>query len=275
MKFYKHDKVDIFFEHAWKNNVIRKIYESSNIFAHVDIEQIYDVILQVRSILFMILIRLFYHNQTRRYIWDDEREVWRRVVRIEVLKIYIIRSLITWRRCFDEIDDFNEMLIDLNLAKMLDDERSDARHQTSTMKFMIIEVLLDIDHIYRHDLESFFYVLIWLCARREWDFCENSRDRSKESVLTKWYIDNFKNIARSKLDDMHIDEFDDILKKFSSFFDWDKALCKKIRDILFSLLKNETLFKETRSNSFEKLYDVVIEAFDDAIVEISFKQEWE
>ncbi|OAT04395.1 hypothetical protein BDBG_00957 [Blastomyces gilchristii SLH14081] len=34
------------------------------------------------------------------------------------------------------------------------------------MEFMAIEVLLNIDHTYRHDLESFFHVFIWQCARR-------------------------------------------------------------------------------------------------------------
>ena len=66
----------------------------------------------------------------------------------------------------DETDDFSEMLIDLDLAKVLGSGRSGARHQTGTMEFMAIEVLLDIDHTYRHDLESFFYVLLWICARR-------------------------------------------------------------------------------------------------------------
>lgn len=59
------------------------------------------------------------------------------------------------------------MLIDLDLAKVIGSGRSGARHQTGTMEFMAIEVLFDINHTYRHDLESFFYVLIWLCARRE------------------------------------------------------------------------------------------------------------
>ena len=58
------------------------------------------------------------------------------------------------------------MLIDLDLAKVLGSGRSGARHQTGTMEFMAIEVLQGIDHTYRHDLESFFYVLVWLCARR-------------------------------------------------------------------------------------------------------------
>ena len=58
------------------------------------------------------------------------------------------------------------MLIDLDLAKELSSGRSGARCHTGTMEFMAIEVLFGISHTYRHDLESFFYVLIWQCARR-------------------------------------------------------------------------------------------------------------
>lgn len=66
------------------------------------------------------------------------------------------------------------MLIDLDLAKAIGSGRSGARHQTGTMEFMAIEVLLGIDHTYR-----------WLCARRGWDLCGNPKGRPKESVLTK------------------------------------------------------------------------------------------
>ena len=44
---------------------------------------------------------------------------------------------------------FAGMLIDLDLAKVLGSGRSGARHQTGTMEFMAIEVLLGIDHTYR------------------------------------------------------------------------------------------------------------------------------
>ena len=33
------------------------------------------------------------------------------------------------------------------------------------MQFMAIEVLQGKGHTYRHDLESFFYVFIWMCIR--------------------------------------------------------------------------------------------------------------
>ncbi|KGQ00835.1 hypothetical protein PAAG_12500 [Paracoccidioides lutzii Pb01] len=61
------------------------------------------------------------------------------------------------------------MLIDLDLAKEVESEQSSAHYQTDTKKFMAIEVLLNVDHTYRHDLESFFYVLIWQCAHRSWE----------------------------------------------------------------------------------------------------------
>ena len=98
----------------------------------------------------------------------------------------------------NKINDFAEMLIDLNFAKMIDSERSDAQHQTNTIKFMIVEMLFDIDHTYWHDLKSFFYVLIWFCVRREWKFCENLQNRPKKNVLTKWYSGSFKDIAKTK-----------------------------------------------------------------------------
>ncbi|EDN06556.1 predicted protein [Histoplasma mississippiense (nom. inval.)] len=60
----------------------------------------------------------------------------------------------------DKADGYSGMLIDLDLAKEVGSGRSGARHQTGTMEFMAIEVLLNIDHTYRHDLESFFYVLM-------------------------------------------------------------------------------------------------------------------
>ena len=51
------------------------------------------------------------------------------------------------------------------VAKELDGMPSGARHRTGTMQFMAIEVLEGKGHTYRHDLESFFYVFVWMCIR--------------------------------------------------------------------------------------------------------------
>ena len=84
------------------------------------------------------------------------------------------------------------------------------------MEFMAIEVLLGIDHTYRHDLESFFYVLLWICARRTWErefFC-STVDRPRRNILTKWYTGSFEDIADAKQVYVHVDKFEDILKEF-------------------------------------------------------------
>jgi serine/threonine protein kinase len=66
----------------------------------------------------------------------------------------------------DVAGGFKGMLIDLNLAKERDSGPSGARHQTGTVQFMAVEVLRNADHTYRHDLESFFYVLLWMGVRQ-------------------------------------------------------------------------------------------------------------
>lgn len=66
-------------------------------------------------------------------------------------------------------DGFTGTLIDVDLAKEVGGGRTGARHQTGTMEFMAIQVLRQVAHTYRHDLESVFYVLLWICARRAWE----------------------------------------------------------------------------------------------------------
>lgn len=64
---------------------------------------------------------------------------------------------------------------------------------------------------------------------------------------------------------MHINRFNDILDKFPIAFNSVKPLYRKIRRILFPLLEDGALFKGTRPDPPEKLYDPVIEAYEDAI----------
>lgn len=86
-------------------------------------------------------------------------------------------------------------LIDLDLAKIINPENTSIttssnvsspatpRKRTGTMIFMAIEVLQGATpHTWRHDLESFLYVLIWLCISKP-------RDRQLDAlnaVYDKW-----------------------------------------------------------------------------------------
>ena len=161
---------------------------------------------------------------------------------------------------------FTGMLIDLDLAKEVRSRRSGARHQTGTMEFMAIEVLLGYAHTYRHGLESFFYVLLWLCARHGWKFSGSSKDQPIPSMLTKWYSQSYKEIARIKRSDMGVDGFEDIMEEFPPLFDCVKPLCKTIRDILFPY--KDGLFTGTPKDP-EVLYGTILKAFDDAIADIA------
>ncbi|KAL9028328.1 MAG: hypothetical protein Q9196_003289 [Gyalolechia fulgens] len=166
-----------------------------------------------------------------------------------------------------EAGGFTGMLIDEDLAKEIGSGRSGARHQTGTMEFMAIQVLQRVAHTYRHDLESFLYVLLWMCARRAWEreFECKLVDRPKRNILTKWYTGSFDDIADAKKGYMHIDDFEKILNEFPTAFDHVKPLCEKIRGVLFPLLKDGALFTGTPSDPPEKLYGPIITAFEDAI----------
>lgn len=62
-------------------------------------------------------------------------------------------------------DGARGILIDLDLAVCLSDTADAmAHHRTGTMQFMAIGALSREPHTYRHDLESFFYVFLWVCV---------------------------------------------------------------------------------------------------------------
>ena len=167
-----------------------------------------------------------------------------------------------------DTNGFTGMLIDAELGKESGSGRSGARHQTGTMEFMAIQVLQRVDHTYRHDLESFFYVLLWICARRVWErkFKCSAVDRPKESRLSKWYTGTFDEIADAKQHHMGVDGFEKILAEFPQAFDFVKPLCEKIRGILFPY-KNGLLIG-TPPDPPEELYDPIIEAFDNVEADI-------
>ena len=55
------------------------------------------------------------------------------------------------------------MLIDFDMATFTDRSGHSARRRTGTFDFMAADILVgDTNHTVRHDLESFFYVLLWI-----------------------------------------------------------------------------------------------------------------
>lgn len=63
---------------------------------------------------------------------------------------------------------------------------------------MTIEVMRAVDHTYRHDLESFLYVLVWQCARNGRECSNRSQERPEDSLLKEWYTGSYEKIAARK-----------------------------------------------------------------------------
>jgi serine/threonine protein kinase len=86
-------------------------------------------------------------------------------------------------------------LIDLDLA--IQEQRegtSGAKGKTGTRAFMAIGALLGEQHSFMHDLESFFWVLFWICIHY------NGPDESRVvQEFDKWNYVNMKELAKLKL----------------------------------------------------------------------------
>ncbi|KAM4066736.1 kinase [Hirsutella rhossiliensis] len=164
-------------------------------------------------------------------------------------------------------DGFKGMLIDLDLAKVRDSGPSGARHQTGTMQFMAIEVLRKVDHTYRHDLESFFYVLLWICARDSWmNRFGGEEEPPRKSLLRKWEIGSFSDIADAKEGHMTVNSLERIMGEFPERLDIVKPLCLRIRSIMFG--DTARLNFGTPIGDSDQLYKPLVAAYDDAISEL-------
>ncbi|KAH1744787.1 hypothetical protein KXW71_008254 [Aspergillus fumigatus] len=95
----------------------------------------------------------------------------------------------------DENPSWPAFLIDLDLAIKEERERpSGARGKTGTRAFMAIGLLLGEKHSFMHDLESFFWVLFWICIHYNGP-CENR----VVPEFDKWNFVAMEELAKLKL----------------------------------------------------------------------------
>ena len=164
------------------------------------------------------------------------------------------------------------MLIDLELGTIVVDGknmRTGAQRMTGTLKYMAIEVLElglsgarpDLEHTYRHDLESFFYVFLSICINHGWA----PGKASKEDPLRSWYVgDDYGDMIRAKRGSMERGGFKkDVLRIFSPMFDCAKELAMALRDSLF--LRGDELRTGIPAGDESVLYEQMIGAFDKEI----------
>ncbi|KAK3485800.1 uncharacterized protein B0T23DRAFT_448461 [Neurospora hispaniola] len=159
----------------------------------------------------------------------------------------------------------------LNMAAKVQEDDQDPSGQpiNDTLPFMAIEVLRNMDHTYRRDLESFFYVLLWMCARQSWHnrFSGKNEQTPGKSFLDRWENGNLKNIALNKRGDMSSqDTLGDLMDQFPKSLDPVKPLCFRIRKILFAPYDSKgRMLLGTPEGNPDLLYRPIIEAYDEVI----------
>ncbi|CAD6501077.1 BgTH12-06776 [Blumeria graminis f. sp. triticale] len=137
-------------------------------------------------------------------------------------------------------DDCCGVLIDLDLAMSLDDPNAAASSHilTGTMEFMALGILranltrtnAGIKHSYRHDLESFFYVLVSTSMRFGW----GDKKATHLGLLGTWYKGTVQSMYNAKFTAIHVDSFEsNVLSGFSAKFECLKDVAKKMRASLF------------------------------------------
>ena len=152
------------------------------------------------------------------------------------------------------------MLIDLDLAKNLEDKPCGARYRTGAMQFIAIGVLEGKPHTYRHDLESIFYVFLWtiiLYPQR------TDPKLPTPKRLQRWYQGTYQEIADTKKGHM---ADDDILDEFPPRFAGLKELATELRQALFPT-RDRSLSTGTYVDP-SRFYNPMIASFEKAIANI-------
>ncbi|KAI1955101.1 hypothetical protein LOZ58_006852 [Ophidiomyces ophidiicola] len=122
-------------------------------------------------------------------------------------------------------------LIDLDLAIRADrNEPSGARGKTGTLAFMAIGVLYGERHSYMHDLESFFWVLFWICIHYESPEKERVVERFEEwnYMGTEKLADAKKGIVSDESDFLKV-----VADNFTSYYQPLVPWVNRLRRIVF------------------------------------------
>ncbi len=134
-------------------------------------------------------------------------------------------------------------LIDLDLANRIsDDQASGAPSKTGTKIFMAIGALLGDPHSFMHDLESFFWVLFWICIHYDGLDEKGKVRRRIVPKYEKWNYADVGQLAEWKkgvIDDES--DFDDIIEQhFTAHY---KPLARCVRELRKEVFPNNRRWK--------------------------------
>ncbi|CAD6499393.1 BgTH12-03510 [Blumeria graminis f. sp. triticale] len=168
--------------------------------------------------------------------------------------------------------DYGGILIDLDLTILFKGGEAQGKlgAMTGTIQFMALEILQNsfalpgavVSHSYRHDLESFFYVLLWICIRSRWP-----DDKSPHAAfLRKWYSGAAEEIYSNKETQMKKGTFGEkVMKRISPEFEDVKILVWTFWNTLF--YKDQEFTIGTAPDP-DTLYGPIIETFENTILHL-------
>ena len=145
-----------------------------------------------------------------------------------------------------EGDNVYAVLNDLDLAVSADVKSTSSKHHTGTKPFMAIDLIHPDPtvHMYRHDLESLFYILVWITSRF------NDGQEIADPPLQEW-ADNGDLILVEKKRSFFMSMPPRRTEQFESFGRWIVSMQTMFRDgfslktkYLAELLEASSLFFE-------------------------------
>lgn len=156
------------------------------------------------------------------------------------------------------------VLIDLDVAMILDvgPRNPGGISITGTPPFMAIGALKGRPRTYRHDLESFLYVLLWAAIS------DGSESPPPGSRLQRWRSGSYEEMAERKTVDMGPNEFQSIMSEFSPKYQAVQPLAESFRQLLFPIREDDgTLWTGTVGSQHGRdiLYDKILQIFSQAI----------
>lgn len=164
---------------------------------------------------------------------------------------------------------WRSFLIDLDLAiETTREEASGARGKTGTRAFMAIGALLDDEHSFMHDLESFFWVLFWICIHYD-----SRHEGRRVPRFEKWNFVDTEELASSKKG--VIDDEEDFLKiAEENFTPYYRPLITWVNRLRRKVFPNGERWKKPEPRLYSSMKDVLREAQKDVKVASVTSDPW-
>ncbi|GAB0139235.1 hypothetical protein EsDP_00007448 [Epichloe bromicola] len=158
----------------------------------------------------------------------------------------------------DENPSWRSFLIDLDLAiKEQRQGASGAREMTGTRAFMAIGVLMGEQHSFMHDLESFFWVLFWICIH--YDGPNHSRVVEKFDQWNYLDVATLANQKKGQIDD----EADFIQATKDNFTQYYQPLIPWVNKLRRVVFPNGGRWKTEDESLYTKMKKILREAQED------------